>query len=217
MKHEEMNQRFNHLENEITELNKKLSVLVTSEDEKKRRDEQYAAIYDYCHKVAYETFVKFLQEKFLPTALSEREESCLRSEYSITVKSAGEEGCKSYFIASAPDKDQEPRRPFRVSCEEGEFVVYENGKPVRASHHHCLKIINLAIRCLKDENTRIMKRIGRCMGYLQVAAEIEALASGADRDAAVREALLRDFNTPPFKKEPDDWIQPGLSYLKGWI
>ncbi|EOX7653638.1 hypothetical protein ACSTAW_004346, partial [Shigella flexneri] len=25
MKHEEMNQRFNHLENEITELNKKLS------------------------------------------------------------------------------------------------------------------------------------------------------------------------------------------------
>ncbi len=49
-----------------------------------------------------------------------------------------------------------------------------------------------------------MKRIGRCMGYLQVAAEIEALASGADRDAAVREALLCDFNTPPFKKEPDD-------------
>ncbi len=27
-------------------------------------------------------------------------------------------------------------RSFRVSCEEGEFVVYENGKPVRASHHH---------------------------------------------------------------------------------
>ncbi|HBA7003708.1 TPA: hypothetical protein J1363_004813 [Escherichia coli] len=62
-----------------------------------------------------------------------------------------------------------------------------------------------------------MKRIGRCMGYLQVAAEIEALASGADRDAAVREALLCDFNTPPFKKAPDDWIQPGLTYLKGRI
>ncbi len=62
-----------------------------------------------------------------------------------------------------------------------------------------------------------MKRIGRCMGYLQVAADIEALASGADRDAAVREALLRDFNTPPFKEEPDDWIQPGMTYLKGRI
>ncbi|EFZ2990704.1 hypothetical protein NQT59_004286, partial [Shigella flexneri] len=154
----------------------------------------------YCHKVAHETFMKFLQEKFLPAALSEKEAAYLRPEYVITVNSAGEEEHKSDFIASAPDKDQEPHRPFRVSCEEGEFVVYENGKPVRASHHHCLKIINLAIRCLKDENTRVMKRIGRCMGYLQVAAEIEALASGADMDAAVREALLRDFNTPPLRK-----------------
>ncbi|EKR5651106.1 YdfR family protein [Escherichia coli] len=202
------------LEGSVADLNKKLSVLIPSEDEKKRRDEHYAAIYDYCHKVAHETFMKFLQEKFLPTALSEKEGACLRSEYSITVKSDGKEGSKSYFIASAPDKDQKPSRPFMVSSEEGEFVVYENGKPVRASHHHCLKIINLAIRCLKDENTGVMKRIGRCMGYLQVAAEIEALASGADMDAAVREALLRDFNTPPFKKEPDDWIQPGLTYLK---
>ncbi|EPI9051256.1 TPA: DUF1327 domain-containing protein, partial [Escherichia coli] len=53
--------------------------------------------------------------------------------------------------------------------------------------------------------------------YLQVAAEIEALASGADKDAVVRETVLRDFNTPPFKTEPDDWIQPGLNYLKGRI
>ncbi|MBW6098693.1 hypothetical protein HT118_26255 [Escherichia coli] len=59
-----------------------------------------------------------------------------------------------------------------------------------------------------------MKRVGRCMGYLQVAAEIEALASGADKDAIVREALLRDFNTPPFKKGPAYWLHPGLTYLK---
>ncbi len=52
------------------------------------------------------------------------------------------------------------------------------------------------------------------MGYLQVAAEIEEKApSGADRDTAVREFLLRDFTTP-FKKVPYDWIQPGLTYLK---
>ncbi len=209
MHHEEMSQRFSRLENEIAGLNKKLSALVTSEDEKKRRDEQEAAFYDDCIKVARRTFANFLQEKLSPTTLSEK--------YSITIKSAGEEGNKRYFIASAPDKAREPRRPFRVSCEEGEFVVYENGKPVRHRNHHCLKIIDLAIGCLKDENTRVMKRIGRCMGYLQVAAEIEALASGADRDAAVREALLCDFNTPPFKKEPDDWIQPGLTYLKGRI
>ncbi|EGU0169808.1 hypothetical protein AAHL42_004768 [Escherichia coli] len=208
MHHEEMSQRFSRLENEIAGLNKKLSALVTSEDEKKRRDEQEAAFYDDCIKVARRTFANFLQEKLSPTTLSEK--------YSITIKSAGEEGNKRYFM-SAPDKDEEPRRPFRVSCEEGEFVVYENGKPVRHRNHHCLKIIDLAIGCLKDENTRVMKRIGRCMGYLQVAAEIEALASGADRDAAVREALLCDFNTPPFKKEPDDWIQPGLTYLKGRI
>ncbi|EII6895697.1 hypothetical protein ACU6HE_004886, partial [Escherichia coli] len=127
MHHEEMSQRFSRLENEIAGLNKKLSALVTSEDEKKRRDEQEAVFYDDCIKVARRAFANFLQEKLSPTTLSEK--------YSITVKSAGEEGNKRYFIASAPDKDQEPRRPFRVSCEEGEFVVYENGKPVRASHH----------------------------------------------------------------------------------
>lgn len=35
MHHEEMSQRFSRLENEIAGLNKKLSALVTSEDEKK--------------------------------------------------------------------------------------------------------------------------------------------------------------------------------------
>ncbi|EGI4009363.1 YdfR family protein, partial [Escherichia coli] len=68
------------LEGSVADLNKKLSVLIPSEDENKRRDEHYAAIYDYCHKVAHETFMKFLQEKFLPTALSEKEGACLRSE-----------------------------------------------------------------------------------------------------------------------------------------
>ncbi|EMQ3166736.1 hypothetical protein WFZ59_004432, partial [Escherichia coli] len=119
MNHEEMNQRISRLENEIAELNKKLSALVTSEDEKKRRYEQEAAFYDDCIKVARRTFANFLQEKLSPTVLSEK--------YSITIKSAGEEGNKRYFIAPAPDKDEEPRRPFRVFCEEGEFVVYENG------------------------------------------------------------------------------------------
>ncbi|MBB7853323.1 hypothetical protein HEL69_025005, partial [Escherichia coli] len=51
MNYEEMNQRISRLENEITELNKKLSVLMPSEEEKKRLDEQFAAFYDYCRKV----------------------------------------------------------------------------------------------------------------------------------------------------------------------
>ncbi|GDT70037.1 hypothetical protein BvCmsOUNP049_00896 [Escherichia coli] len=49
MNHEEMNQRFSRLENEIAELNKKLSALMPSEDAKKRRDEQFAA-FAYFHE-----------------------------------------------------------------------------------------------------------------------------------------------------------------------
>ncbi len=56
--------------------------------------------------------------KMPPSTLrSEKEASCLQSEYSITVKSAGEEGNKRYFIASAPDKDQE------WECNRPSFVV----------------------------------------------------------------------------------------------
>ncbi|EEC8803198.1 hypothetical protein ACI28F_005392 [Escherichia coli] len=210
MNHEEMNQRFSRLENEIAELNKKLSVLMPSEDANKRCDEQFAAFYDDCIKIARRTFAKILQEKFLPAALSEK--------YSITVKSAGEEGNKRYFIASAPDKDQEwecNRPSFVVSGDDGKITISENGKVTPPSHQHSETLIEFAIDYLKNNKKQgLMKRIGRCMGYLQLAAEIEALASGADRDAAVREALLCDFNTPPFKKEPDGWIQPGLTYLK---
>ncbi|EEY8554903.1 hypothetical protein E9L93_005008 [Escherichia coli] len=210
MNHEEMNQRFSRLENEIAELNKKLSVLMPSEDANKRCDEQFAAFYDDCIKIARRTFAKILQEKFLPAALSEK--------YSITVKSAGEEGNKRYFIASAPDKDQEwecNRPSFVVSGDDGKITISENGKVTPPSHQHSEELIEFAIDYLKNNKKQgLMKRIGRCMGYLQLAAEIEALASGADRDAAVREALLCDFNTPPFKKEPDGWIQPGLTYLK---
>lgn len=210
MNHEEMNQRFSRLENEIAELNKKLSALMPSEDAKKRRDEQFAAFYDDCIKIARRTFANILQEKFLATALSEK--------YSITVKSAGEEGNKRYFIASAPDKDQEwecNRPSFIVSSDDWNITIREDGKVTPASHQHSEALTEFAIDYLKNNKKQgLMKRVGRCMGYLQVAAEIEALASGADKDAIVREALLRDFNTPPFKKVPAYWLHPGLTYLK---
>ncbi|EGN4670554.1 hypothetical protein ISC94_004922 [Escherichia coli] len=213
MKHEEMNQRISRLENEIAELNKKMSAVVLSEDAKKRRDEQFAALYDDCIKIARRTFANILQEKFLPTALSEK--------YSITVKSAGEEDNKRYFIASAPDKDQEwecNRPSFIVSSDDWNITIREDGEITPASHQHSEALTEFAIDYLKNNKKQgLMKCIGRCMGYLQVAAEIEALASGADKDAVVREALLRDFDNPPFKKVPAYWFHPGLTYLKGRI
>ena len=61
MNPEEMNRRISRLENEIAELNKKLSVQIPSEDEKKRRDEQFAAFYDYCIEVTRRNFVKIFE------------------------------------------------------------------------------------------------------------------------------------------------------------
>ena len=160
--------------------------------------------------------------KMPPSTLrSEKEASCLQSEYSITVKSAGEEGNKRYFIASAPDKDQEwecNRPSFVVYGDGGKITISENGKLTPPSHQHSEALIEFAIDYLKNNKKQgLMKCIGRCMGYLQIAAEIEALASGADKDAVVREALLRDFDNPPFKKVPAYWFHPGLTYLKGRI
>ena len=50
------------LEGSVADLNKKLSVLIPSEDEKKRRDEQFAAFYDYCIEVTRRNFVKIFEE-----------------------------------------------------------------------------------------------------------------------------------------------------------
>ncbi|EHW5056903.1 DUF1327 domain-containing protein, partial [Shigella dysenteriae] len=126
--------------------------------------------------------------KMPPSTLrSEKEASCLQSEYSITVKSAGEEGNKRYFIASAPDKDQEwecNRPSFVVYGDGGKITISENGKLTPPSHQHSEALIEFAIDYLKNNKKQgLMKCIGRCMGYLQIAAEIEALASGADKDA----------------------------------
>ncbi|HAV8293930.1 TPA: hypothetical protein JLC23_000851 [Escherichia coli] len=98
------------------------------------------------------------------------------------------------------------------------MTIREDGKVTPVSHQHSEALIEFVIDYLKNNKKQgLMKCIGRCMGYLQVAAEIEMLASGADKDAVVREALLRDFDNAPFKKAPVDWLQPGMTYLKGRI
>ncbi|ENJ1501172.1 hypothetical protein AB0520_005120 [Escherichia coli] len=182
MNHEEMNQRFSRLENEIAELNKKLSVLMPSEDANKRCDEQFAAFDDYCRKVMSRNLAE----------------------------------CFSIHNDNFSELEWECNRPsFVVSGDGVKITISENGKVTPPSHQHSEELIEFAIDYLKNNKKQgLMQRIGRCMGYLQVAAEIEALASGADKDSVVREALLRDFDHPPFKKVPAYWLHPGLTYLK---
>ena len=124
--------------------------------------------------------------------------------------------CFSIHNDNFSDPEWECNRPsFVVYGDGGKITISENGKLTPPSHQHSEALIEFAIDYLKNNKKQgLMKRVGRCMGYLQVAAEIEALASGADKDAIVREALLRDFNTPPFKKGPAYWLHPGLTYLK---
>ncbi len=110
------------------------------------------------------------------------------------------------------------RPSFIVTSDDWNITIREDGKSNTSIAQHSEALIEFAIDYLKNNKKQgLMKRIGRCMGYLQVAAEIEALASGADKDAVVREALLRDFDNPPFKKVPAYWFHPGLTYLKGRI
>ncbi len=75
---EAINQRISNLENEIAELNKKLSVLIASSDEDKFSDEQYAAICERCGNIFAECTAKNLQPL-----------------YSIEIKNAGEGGERS--------------------------------------------------------------------------------------------------------------------------
>lgn len=195
MNPEEMNRRISRLENEIAELNKKLSVQIPSEDEKKRRDELFAAFYDYCLKIMRRSI-----------------EECLSIKHDnyIEVKNA---------VTKDDTVDGECNRPdFVVYGDGGKITIQKNGKVTPPSHQHSEELIDFSIDYLKNNKKQgLMKRIGRCMGYLQVAAEIEMMASGADNDAVVLEALLRDFDNTPFKKAPVDWMQPGMTYLKGRI
>ncbi len=182
---DDIESRIEKLENSVVELNKKLSVQIPSEGEKKRRDEQFAAFYDYCRKVMSRNLAE----------------------------------CFSIHNDNFSDLEWECNRPsFVVSGDAGKITISENGKVTPPSHQHSEELIEFAIDYLKNNKKQgLMKCIGRCMGYLQIAAEIEALASGADKDAVVREALLRDFDNPPFKKVPAYWFHPGLTYLKGRI
>ncbi|EAV8166155.1 hypothetical protein FEC90_20320 [Salmonella enterica] len=102
---------------------------------------------------------------------------------------------------------------FRIEDREGRLVVCdENGESEPTSEHRD-KIIERAISMLRSGNRNMLKRLGRAMGLLQVAADIEAANQLCG--SARREHVLKDFDNPPFKNVPDDWISPGVEYLKG--
>ncbi|EKS2390043.1 hypothetical protein QY625_001120 [Salmonella enterica] len=101
---------------------------------------------------------------------------------------------------------------FRIEDREGRLVVCdENGESEPTSEHRD-KIIEMATRVLRNGNRNMLKRLGRAMGLLQVVAEIET--NNQLHGSARRGDVLRDFDNPPFKKLPDNWISPGVEYLK---
>ncbi|EHA0048254.1 hypothetical protein JJR79_000837 [Salmonella enterica] len=101
---------------------------------------------------------------------------------------------------------------FRIEDREGRLVACDENGEIEPTSEHRDKIIEMAIRVLRNGNRNMLKRLGRAMGLLQVAAEIEV--NNQLHGSARRGDVLRDFDNPPFKKLPDDWISPSVEYLK---
>lgn len=104
---------------------------------------------------------------------------------------------------------------FRIEDREGVLVVCDKNGESEPTSEHRDKIIERTIAVLRCGNLNMLKRIGLSMGLLQVAANIEAVNQLCG--SARREHVLMDFDNPPFKKVPDDWISPGVEYLKGRV
>ncbi|ECD3472101.1 hypothetical protein HHY41_004595 [Salmonella enterica] len=105
--------------------------------------------------------------------------------------------------------------PFRITEKCGQLFVHDEEGVRPPTHKHRDVIIDRVIRDLKSENGNMLKCLGRCMGLLQVAAEIEAVSQMCESKCnRCRESILSDFDNPPFKNVPTGWISPGVKYLK---
>lgn len=105
--------------------------------------------------------------------------------------------------------------PFRITDKCGQLFVHDEEGVRPPTHKHSDAIIDRVIRDLKSENGNMLKRLGRCMGLLQVAAEIEAVSQMCESECErCRESILSDFDNPPFKNATIGWISPGVKYLK---
>lgn len=105
--------------------------------------------------------------------------------------------------------------PFRITDKCGQLFVHDDEGVRSPTHRHRDAIIDKVIRDLKRGNGNMLKRLGRCMGLLQVAAEIEAVSQMCESECErCRESILSNFDNPPFKNVPIGWISPGVKYLK---
>lgn len=105
--------------------------------------------------------------------------------------------------------------PFRITDKGGQLFVHDEEGVCPPTHRHRDAIIDKVIRDLKHGNGNMLKRLGRSMGLLQVAAETEAVSQMCESKCErCRESILSDFDNPPFKNVPIGWISPGVKYLK---
>ncbi|ELJ4794606.1 hypothetical protein RTR00_005098 [Salmonella enterica] len=105
--------------------------------------------------------------------------------------------------------------PFRITDKCGQLFVHDEEGVSPPTHRHRDAIIDKVIRDLKHGNGNMLKRLGRCMGLLQVAAEIESVSQMCESECErCRESILSDVDNPPFKNVPTGWISPGVKYLK---
>lgn len=110
---------------------------------------------------------------------------------------------------------------FRMVDTGGKLRITGPGKNISPTEKHRDEIVLTVIRELSkvqhmNRVNDIFKTIGRCMGYLQVAAEIQAeieMSYASDKGKCLDD-IIKAFDRSPLKNLSSDWISPGVKYLK---
>lgn len=179
---------------EPSELSCKMKVAINDGDTDKELEERVAALEKRLGEQSSTDMLKAIHEASKKAAL----DFLSQSKHQI-----GE--CDEYFVDF----------PFRITDKCGQLFVHDEEGAGTPTHKHRDAIIARVIHDLKSENGNMLKRLGRCMGLLQVAAEIEAVNQICESECErCRESILSDFDNPPFKNAPIGWISPGVKYLK---
>lgn len=120
-------------------------------------------------------------------------------------------GCDEYSVGFS----------FRMIDTGEKLRVTGPGKNIPPTEKHRDEIVLRVIRELSGVQhinmvNNIFKTLGRCMGYLQVAAEIQAeieMGYASDKGKCLDD-IIKAFDRPPLKNVSSDWIAPGVEYLK---
>ncbi|ECG8512471.1 hypothetical protein FVI83_17400 [Salmonella enterica subsp. diarizonae] len=110
---------------------------------------------------------------------------------------------------------------FRMVDEGGKLRITGPGKNTSPTEKHRDEIIRKVIQQLSQVQhmnrvSDIFKTTGRCMGYLQVATEIQAeieMGYASDKGKCLDD-IIKAFDHPPLKNISSDWVAPGMAYLK---